>query len=1378
MGGHEGWPQPSGLHPNGLLPNETASAIRVLDSERWLKAEERIEELIARIQPNQPSEQRRNAVADYVQRLIMKCFPCQVFTFGSVPLKTYLPDGDIDLTAFSKNQTLKNNWATQVRDILESEEKNENAEFHVKEVQYIQAEVKIIKCLVENIVVDISFNQLGGLCTLCFLEEVDHLINQNHLFKRSIILIKAWCYYESRILGAHHGLISTYALETLVLYIFHVFNNTFTGPLEVLYRFLEFFSNFDWDNFCVSLWGPVPISSLPDVTAEPPRKDSGDLLLSKLFLDACSSVYAVFPEGLENQGQPFISKHFNVIDPLRVNNNLGRSVSKGNFYRIRSAFTFGAKRLARLLDCSDENIVIELNQFFMNTWERHGSGVRPDVPSSDLWPSLANPDDRSNNQDIASSSKNASDNVSIQETQIRVPQSNRPLTSQRASYPLESISKNNEVPAASCTQDQKSIGNPNSSEIMEQVGKGNAQSLRADRNKKSLKPDHMLNEIQGKYLFARTRSSPELTNAYYDASSRGRRGKPTDSGRSQVASSKMDSNRRKNIASETLSTQSTLSSSDDLLSGRYNSHHAVDVAADSMSVSNSHVGDSGTGIVSEDHTSVTGAQGMHQEEQDLVNMMASSSLHNFGGQVPMPLNLASSHLPLPIPQSVLASMGYNQRGMAGMVPANIPVIDPHWAANLHFQQGFSSPLTPYFPGVGFPAKSEALIEQGDENFSSVEIAQQGADTDHWHERDVTTIGGQDDVSLEMHHVDDRQPSTSGNSSFGPSSRMANSGSFFKAQTKVAKELRTSMRDDYVENLQRQDNRENEVYSDDRVTSARFSSASQAGSVRSKTSSESSWDGSSTRVSKVAREKQGRKTAVSSSVPPIIHSKDKNIYNHSSADLDDENRDWNSMSTKGVEINERSIVSQHASTLHVPRHHLPGYEVAQTSGSDSVMPIAPMVLGPASRQIKFYPTGPPVPFFTMLHFPPEAGTSDRASSSPHGEVGSDDIDSVKSIGFSAGHDAPDVYSTYNSIKRAITTESSEEPKPDILNSDFASHWQNLQFGRFCQSPRFPPPAVCPSPVAAPPMYLQGCFPWDGPGRPLPANANLLSQLMSYGPRFVPVPPVQPVSSRPPVVYQHYADELPRYRSGTGTYLPNPASVRDRHSSGARRNSYNYDRSDHSDREGNWNAAKARAAGRSHNRSQAEKSRVDRLPANESRADRPWSTYRHDHIPSYQAQNGPSLPSSSQSSSVNVAYGMYQMPGMNPSGVTSYGSSIPSVVMLYPYDNNSGYVSPGEQLEFGSLGPMSVVGTNDATQPIDGTRFRRAFEDQRFHRSSTQQSSPDQPSSPHFQRSMAQRNYQLKDEDFPPLIFQNPGQDGGKICNEKYSHYHAPMFAPQA
>lgn len=79
MGEHEVWPQPSaGLLPNGLLPNEAASVIRVLEAERWAMAEERTAQLIDCIQPNPPSEERRNAVARYVQRLIMKCFPCQV----------------------------------------------------------------------------------------------------------------------------------------------------------------------------------------------------------------------------------------------------------------------------------------------------------------------------------------------------------------------------------------------------------------------------------------------------------------------------------------------------------------------------------------------------------------------------------------------------------------------------------------------------------------------------------------------------------------------------------------------------------------------------------------------------------------------------------------------------------------------------------------------------------------------------------------------------------------------------------------------------------------------------------------------------------------------------------------------------------------------------------------------------------------------------------------------------------------------------------------------------------------------------------------------------------------------------------------------------
>lgn len=91
MGEIEGRAGPGGPSPNGLLPG-AGPVMRAVDTERWSIAEERTAELISCIQPNQLSEELRNAVAEYVQRLIMKCFPCQVVGmimgfFGRLPIE-------------------------------------------------------------------------------------------------------------------------------------------------------------------------------------------------------------------------------------------------------------------------------------------------------------------------------------------------------------------------------------------------------------------------------------------------------------------------------------------------------------------------------------------------------------------------------------------------------------------------------------------------------------------------------------------------------------------------------------------------------------------------------------------------------------------------------------------------------------------------------------------------------------------------------------------------------------------------------------------------------------------------------------------------------------------------------------------------------------------------------------------------------------------------------------------------------------------------------------------------------------------------------------------------------------------------------------------
>ncbi|OIW15254.1 hypothetical protein TanjilG_16504 [Lupinus angustifolius] len=264
--------------PNGILPNKVSFLTKELDRNRCYELEKRAELLLNQILPNQYSETKRNSIVSYLQRLIMNSVPCQVFTFGSVPLKTYLPYGDIDLTAFSQNQNIKDTLVHEVRRVLESEIKNKNAEFHVKEVCYIQG--------------------------------------------------------------------------------------------EVLFRFLDFFSKFDWKNYIISLWGPIPISALPNTMAEPPRKDCGQLLLGRDVLIAWKACYGFTRRSQE----PFVSKHLNIVDPLCEKNNLGRSISLGNLYRIRSAMALGAERLMRLFDCTEEKLIAEFDYFFKNTWDNHGHG--------------------------------------------------------------------------------------------------------------------------------------------------------------------------------------------------------------------------------------------------------------------------------------------------------------------------------------------------------------------------------------------------------------------------------------------------------------------------------------------------------------------------------------------------------------------------------------------------------------------------------------------------------------------------------------------------------------------------------------------------------------------------------------------------------------------------------------------------------------------------------------------------------------------------------------------------------------------------------------------------------------------------------------------
>jgi len=65
-----------------------------------------------------------------------------------------------------------------------------NNAFAFRNVEFVNARTRLLNCTINNLSVDITMNRIGALATVILLDEVDRLIGQDHLFKRSLLLIK------------------------------------------------------------------------------------------------------------------------------------------------------------------------------------------------------------------------------------------------------------------------------------------------------------------------------------------------------------------------------------------------------------------------------------------------------------------------------------------------------------------------------------------------------------------------------------------------------------------------------------------------------------------------------------------------------------------------------------------------------------------------------------------------------------------------------------------------------------------------------------------------------------------------------------------------------------------------------------------------------------------------------------------------------------------------------------------------------------------------------------------------------------------------------------------------------------------------------------
>lgn len=144
---------------------------------------------------------KRKKAYEKVKHILSKILDPSIIIapFGSGPLKTYLPESDIDITIlftshFLRDERLGKECRISSKELIQlKEELEKHSEEHViEEVTFVNAAVKLIKLYCDGIPIDISFNQVGGICTFNYLESVDGVIGKEHLFKKAILLIKAW----------------------------------------------------------------------------------------------------------------------------------------------------------------------------------------------------------------------------------------------------------------------------------------------------------------------------------------------------------------------------------------------------------------------------------------------------------------------------------------------------------------------------------------------------------------------------------------------------------------------------------------------------------------------------------------------------------------------------------------------------------------------------------------------------------------------------------------------------------------------------------------------------------------------------------------------------------------------------------------------------------------------------------------------------------------------------------------------------------------------------------------------------------------------------------------------------------------------------------
>lgn len=332
--------------------------------------------------PNKEQDDYREEKYKIIKNVILKSFQeeqdikIKIFSFGSFPFKSYHRDSDIDMTIIlidKATDKLITSYSiellTKVLNIIENSLRQYFSQHYNEEyLERIEADVRLIKCKFEGVSFDISIDNFVGLFKFIFMHNLEKNYLDPYFYKRTLLLIKSWCYYEGNILGSNIGLLGSYALEVLVIYMFNNYKGKFNSELEAFFTFFNMMSKINWENQIVTIYGIYDIVTLSkyDLNLESFLSSNEQDKEQKIIYTEIREFVKQFERFNDiekvqifniNSKSIVLSKYnMYIIDPIYNTNNLGKSVNFHNSSRIKELFDYMDTQCQDLIKLKTEKV--------------------------------------------------------------------------------------------------------------------------------------------------------------------------------------------------------------------------------------------------------------------------------------------------------------------------------------------------------------------------------------------------------------------------------------------------------------------------------------------------------------------------------------------------------------------------------------------------------------------------------------------------------------------------------------------------------------------------------------------------------------------------------------------------------------------------------------------------------------------------------------------------------------------------------------------------------------------------------------------------------------------------------------------------------------